>query len=224
MFWHNPPNEILKGKNLNVHSAYTKSRRLWLGILWVLLLPAGAVLFLLERLIAGTILVAGMLSFTIVETAAHGRSKNPRERSQFFRAYVNNVLATHLPHINTGMRMFLYRLSGVTVGKDSFVGMHAYMEDVNSQNVVIEDNVTCSFGVTFVGHGIKRGKKEDEKYIILRSGCYVGAGSIILPGVEIGSRAVVGAGSVVTKDVPPGAVVAGCPARLLYHRDDMKNR
>lgn len=51
--------------------------------------------------------------------------------------------------------------------------------------------------------------------VVLRSGCWIGANSIILPGVEIGRNAVVGAGSVVTRSVPPGVVVAGNPAKFI---------
>lgn len=47
----------------------------------------------------------------------------------------------------------------------------------------------------------------------------IGGGSKILPGVAIGDRSVVGAGSVVTRDVPPGVVVAGNPARIVRHLD-----
>ena len=51
--------------------------------------------------------------------------------------------------------------------------------------------------------------------VLLKSGCWIGAGVIILPGVTIGENSVVGAGSVVTKDVPPATVVAGNPARII---------
>ena len=51
--------------------------------------------------------------------------------------------------------------------------------------------------------------------VVLRKGCWVGANCIILPGVEIGSNAVVGAGSVVTRSIPPGVVAVGSPARVV---------
>ncbi len=54
--------------------------------------------------------------------------------------------------------------------------------------------------------------------LIIRRNAYVGARAVLLPGIEIGANASVGAGSVVTKDVPAGAVVAGCPARILYYK------
>ena len=51
--------------------------------------------------------------------------------------------------------------------------------------------------------------------VILRKGCWIGANSIILPGVEIGENSVVGAGSIVTKSFPKGVVIAGNPAKLI---------
>ncbi|MBU0715423.1 MAG: hypothetical protein KJ964_08715 [Verrucomicrobia bacterium] len=90
--------------------------------------------------------------------------------------------------------------------------MNGYMEDYCPEHVVIEDNATISFRVTFVAHGVKRGK---NLRVLIRSGAYVGAGCVILPGVTIGRKAVVGAGSVVVKDIPDGAVAAGNPARVL---------
>jgi len=128
-------------------------------------------------------------------------------------------LVPFLPHWNAPFRRFLFRLSGITIGRGGFIGMAGYMEDYLPQNVVIEDTATISFGVTFVAHGFKRDMTNDEKHIIIRKRAYVGAASVLLPGIEIGEAAVVGAGSVVTKDVPPGAIVAGAPARILRYKE-----
>jgi acetyltransferase-like isoleucine patch superfamily enzyme len=58
----------------------------------------------------------------------------------------------------------------------------------------------------------------DARPVVLEDGCDIGVGAIILPGVTIGRGAQVGAGAVVTRDVPPFAVVAGNPARVLRER------
>ncbi|MBU0673199.1 MAG: acyltransferase [Proteobacteria bacterium] len=60
--------------------------------------------------------------------------------------------------------------------------------------------------------------------IIIGSGAWIGAGAIILQGVEIGDGAVVGAGSVVCKNVPPQAVVVGNPARIIKYRGETASR
>lgn len=54
-----------------------------------------------------------------------------------------------------------------------------------------------------------------SRQVVLRRGCWIGANVTILPGVTIGENAVVGAGSIVTRDVPPRTVVAGNPARVI---------
>jgi acetyltransferase-like isoleucine patch superfamily enzyme len=55
----------------------------------------------------------------------------------------------------------------------------------------------------------------DLKGIVLKRNCWIGANSVILPGVTVGENSVVAAGSVVTKDVPADTVVAGVPARVI---------
>ncbi len=55
----------------------------------------------------------------------------------------------------------------------------------------------------------------DLKRIVLKRNCWIGANSIILPGVTVGENSLVAAGSVVTKDVPADSVVAGVPARVI---------
>jgi acetyltransferase-like isoleucine patch superfamily enzyme len=59
--------------------------------------------------------------------------------------------------------------------------------------------------------------------VTIRKGAWVGAGAIVLPGVEVGANAVVGAGSVVTRSVPPAVVAAGNPARVIRVIDDSRN-
>lgn len=59
----------------------------------------------------------------------------------------------------------------------------------------------------------------NEAPIVLERGAWIGAGAIILPGVTVGTRSIVGAGSVVTKDVPSRSVVAGNPAKVIAKTD-----
>jgi maltose O-acetyltransferase len=61
----------------------------------------------------------------------------------------------------------------------------------------------------------ERRKKEFAKPIEIGSDCWIGGGAVILPGVKIGSKTVIGAGSVVTRDVPDGVIAAGNPCRVL---------
>jgi acetyltransferase-like isoleucine patch superfamily enzyme len=58
---------------------------------------------------------------------------------------------------------------------------------------------------------------------VVRRGASIGTGAVVLGGIEIGARAIIGAGAVVTRDVPPGATVAGNPARIL-RRDEGERR
>jgi acetyltransferase-like isoleucine patch superfamily enzyme len=88
--------------------------------------------------------------------------------------------------------------------------------------VVIEDDVTLSHNVMLLDTGLdlnhfimNNPRPHINSYIIIRCGAWIGAGAIILPGVTVGEYAIVGAGSVVTKDVDPYSIVAGNPARFI---------
>jgi len=83
-----------------------------------------------------------------------------------------------------------------TYPKGVHIGPHSYL----------------AFDVAVLAHDMPRGLYCDT-YIGAR--CFIGARSIILPGVRIGDGSIVGSGSVVTKDVPPGSIVAGNPARVI---------
>ena len=83
--------------------------------------------------------------------------------------------------------------------------------------VIIEDNVFIGPGVQFCNDKYPKSKRYIKpEMTILKKGCSIGAGSVILPGITIHEDAMVGAGSVVTKDIPANKVVAGNPAREIH--------
>lgn len=125
--------------------------------------------------------------------------------------------------IHPGLRLWLYRRMGVRIGRNVFVGLDSYLDCQFPELIEIEDDVTVAFRVTIVVHddarridGVEPGAGDGTVgAVVLKRGCYLGAGCLVLPGVTVGERAVVGAGAVVTRDVPPETVVVGVPARFL---------
>ena len=120
------------------------------------------------------------------------------------RKFLNVVVIPSVPF--TTLRVFLYRLIGFKIGKRVFIGMRCYLDDV-------EPHLT-RIGNEFAIHG----KEQRHTPIVIEDGVYVGLGAILLSGktgITLGAGSIVGAGSVVTSSVPPGAVVAGVPAKVL---------
>ncbi len=107
------------------------------------------------------------------------------------------------------------------VGKNCKISSHSFV----CEGVVIEDNVFIGHGVTFINDPYPRATTEDGalqteadwkvEATVIKKGASIGSGATILCNVTIGEHAIVGAGSVVTKDVPAHAIVAGNPARML---------
>ncbi|GAB4127839.1 MAG: acyltransferase [Ignavibacteriales bacterium] len=108
-----------------------------------------------------------------------------------------------------------------TIGKNCKISTHTFI----CEGVHIEDNCFIGHNVTFINDKYPRSTNEDgsmqteadwkvvETYI--KKGASIGSSSTILCGVTIGENAIVGAGAVVTKDVPPNTIVAGVPARII---------
>ena len=110
---------------------------------------------------------------------------------------------------------------GVKIGRRCKIQSHTFI----CEGVTIEDEVFVSHNVNFINDLVPRattltgGLKTEADWkctpTVVKRRAAIGTGTVVLAGVTIGESALVGAGSVVTKDVPPRAVVAGNPARLL---------
>ncbi len=123
----------------------------------------------------------------------------------------------------TKIGAFVEIQKNATVGKRCKISSHTFI----CEGVIIEDNVFIGHGVMFINDSYPRATAATgglqteadwkvEKTIIKR-GASVGSGATILANLCIGENAIVGAGAVVTKDVPPNTIVAGNPAKVLRY-------
>lgn len=146
------------------------------------------------------------------------------------------------PDVKLGQRVKIYaftNLYGCSIGDDSKIGTFVEIQKgarvgarckVSShtfvcEGVILEDEVFIGHGVTFINDRFPRATNTDGQLqteadwkcdsTFVKRGASIGSGATILGGVTVGEKAIVGAGSVVTKDVPPGAIVAGNPAKVL---------
>jgi acetyltransferase-like isoleucine patch superfamily enzyme len=141
---------------------------------------------------------------------------------------------------NVGARtrvwQFVVILPEAVIGEDCNICSHCFIEN----DVVVGDRVTVKSGVqlwdgvrleddvfvgpnvTFTNDRMPRSRKYPDVFpqTCVRHGASIGGAATILPGLEIGERAMVGAGAVVTRDVPARAIVVGSPARVVGYVDD----
>jgi UDP-2-acetamido-3-amino-2,3-dideoxy-glucuronate N-acetyltransferase len=141
---------------------------------------------------------------------------------------------------NTRVWAFAHVLRGARIGRDCNICDHVFVEN----DVVIGDRVTVKCGVqlwdglriaddvfigpnaTFSNDKYPKSKQYDRKILqtLIGRGASIGAGAVVLPGLRIGARAMIGAGSVVTHDVPARAIVSGNPARIVGYVDTKRAR
>ena len=144
--------------------------------------------------------------------------------------------------IGAGTRVwqFVVVLPGAKIGADCNICSHCLVES----DVVVGDRVTVKSGVqlwdglrvgddvfigpnaSFANDRFPRSKKTPEKFLqtVLGAGASIGAGATILPGLTIGNNAMVAAGAVVTRSVPPNAIVVGNPAKIVGYVDAERNK
>lgn len=124
---------------------------------------------------------------------------------------------------NTKIGAFVEIQKNAKIGKRCKISSHTFI----CEGVTIEDNVFVGHGVTFVNDLFPRatnaeGELQTEKDwrvepTLVQKGASIGSGATILSNLTVGEKAIIGAGSVVTKDVPANSIVAGNPAKFLRY-------
>ena len=110
---------------------------------------------------------------------------------------------------------------GSTVGKNCKISSHSFI----CEGVTIEDNVFIGHNVTFINDRFPRATTEEGKIqtdkdwhciqTLVKRSASIGSSATILCGITVGENSIIGAGSMVTKDIPPNTIVAGNPAKIL---------
>lgn len=109
-------------------------------------------------------------------------------------------------HTWIGQNCFLHSAGGLSIGSAVGIGpMVKILTSVHKEEELAKPILFCDL---------------EFKEVIIEDGCDIGIGSIILPGVEIGEGSIIGAGAIVTKDIPTYSVAVGNPARVIRKRQD----
>ncbi|WP_351011757.1 acyltransferase [Shewanella sp. S1-58-MNA-CIBAN-0166] len=114
---------------------------------------------------------------------------------------------------------YLKNIYGMNISKGVLLSSKCNLDKTNPKGVYIGEDSYIAFGATVLTHDFVRGFHADTK---IGKKCFIGANSLILPGVKIGDNSIVAAGSIVTKSIPNNCIVAGNPAKVI--RENIKTK
>lgn len=147
--------------------------------------------------------------------------------SNMYKAFLCSMMDSWLfePILPRKMRPWIMRKCGCHVGKGCFIGDNVHFDSGHADLITLEDSVSVAGGTRILCH-----QRDFSDYcvgddymklgyilkpIVLKKGCLIGMESFVMPGVTVGEGAIVGAGSMVTKDIPAWTVAMGRPAKVV---------
>ncbi len=108
--------------------------------------------------------------------------------------------------------LYFTKIWGMDIHPTANFSLSAKLDKTNPKGIHIGSETYVAFNTAILSHDLTRGRYADTR---IGSRCFIGAGSIILPGITIGDECVIGSGSVVTKDIPARSLAAGNPAKII---------
>lgn len=145
------------------------------------------------------------------------------KRAFYLKFFMNSWLLS--PFLPRRVRPWVMKKIGCHVGKGCFIGDNVRIDGGHAEMITLEDGVSIAGGTRLLCH-----QRDFSNYyvgsdyltlgyivkpIVLKKGCLVGMESFVMPGVTIGEGAIVGAGSLVTKDIPAWTIATGRPAKVV---------
>ena len=140
-------------------------------------------------------------------------SARPVQRRAPNRKSILTRLALSMRSAAVALRTtYLRQVLGMSIHPDTQISLKAHLDRTNPRGIHIGEGTLVAFGAVILSHDMSRALSTDT---YIGRNCFIGAHSIILPGIRIGNGCIVATGSVVTKDVEPNCIVAGNPARVI---------
>jgi len=124
----------------------------------------------------------------------------------------------HIQRVLVRLRYIIFtRVWKMNIHESVIISLSARLDRTNPRGVHIARNTYIAFDVAVLTHDMVRGLQKDT---FIGECCFIGARSIIMPGVSVGNNTVIASGSVVTKDIPANCIAAGNPAQVI--KDNVK--
>lgn len=129
------------------------------------------------------------------------------------------VMASRSAIIPSKVRIWILKAAGIKIGKGCFIGSNVYFDEMRPDLIEIGSQVTITSGTRILSH-FYNASRDRYFYGMVKIGSrvFIGMNTLIVNSVEIGERAVLAAGSVVTKDIPKEEIWGGNPARFIHSR------